>query len=156
MLDGMGAQPTDPLTPAHGHRSGGERFGHRSQARVRQKSRGDSLNSKPSWGYCITVQRAAEDEQVCQTPLAEMKLGKRRFKRCSKHALNKYRKKRKKERKETLVNPAVTLEFGRKMSHIIYKKKKKMKRRRRRERNFSEFFQINCHNPKLHDYASKV
>ncbi|GMN52585.1 hypothetical protein TIFTF001_021728 [Ficus carica] len=39
MLDGMGAQPTDPLTPAHGRRSGGVRFGHRNQARTRQKGR---------------------------------------------------------------------------------------------------------------------
>ncbi|GMN71883.1 hypothetical protein TIFTF001_055193 [Ficus carica] len=74
MLDGMGAQPTDPLTPAHGHRRRGERFGHRSQARARQKCRRESLNSKPSWGYCITVQRATEDEQESQTPLAEIKL----------------------------------------------------------------------------------
>ncbi|GMN27416.1 hypothetical protein TIFTF001_041032 [Ficus carica] len=87
MLDGMGAQPTDPLTLAHGRRSGGERFGHRSQARARQKGRGDSMNSKPSWGYCITVQRDIEDELLCQTPLVEFKLGKHSLNWCSKQAL---------------------------------------------------------------------
>ncbi|GMN62580.1 hypothetical protein TIFTF001_031658 [Ficus carica] len=38
----LGRETTDPLTPAHGHRSGGERFGHRNQARARQKGREDA------------------------------------------------------------------------------------------------------------------
>ncbi|GMN60457.1 hypothetical protein TIFTF001_029536 [Ficus carica] len=43
------------------------RFGHRSQAGVRQKNMGDSTHSKPCWVYCITVQIDIEDELVCQT-----------------------------------------------------------------------------------------
>ena len=47
-----------------------------------------SMNSKPSWGYCITVQNKVDDERFCQTSSVETELGKHRSNRCSKQALS--------------------------------------------------------------------